>query len=59
MLNRRAMLHRISEAKASAVPIVNYGVLIAFVQGILERALDPFPLAKLILNEEAEENVSK
>ncbi len=43
MLNRREMLSRIMQAQESRVPIVNYGVLIAQVQGVLERALSPFP----------------
>ena len=29
-------------ANAAGVPIVNYGVLIAYMQGILERCLEPF-----------------
>ncbi|MDS0525424.1 [FeFe] hydrogenase H-cluster maturation GTPase HydF [Clostridium sp. SHJSY1] len=48
MLNRAAMLSRISSAVEHEIPIVNYGVLIGYVQGILERALEPFPLAKEI-----------
>ncbi len=52
MLNRRGMLYRINNAKSLGVPIVNYGVLIAYVQGILPRALEPFPLAKMIWDEE-------
>lgn len=52
MLNKVAMDYRISTAKDLGVPIVNYGVLIAYVQGILERALIPFPLAKMIWEEE-------
>lgn len=51
MLNRRAMMYRISEAKAQNIPIVNYGVLIAYVQGILERALKPFPGADMVFND--------
>ncbi|MDD7794722.1 [FeFe] hydrogenase H-cluster maturation GTPase HydF [Clostridium sp. 'White wine YQ'] len=47
MLNRTAMCSRINDAKEYDVPIVNYGMLIAYVQGILERALEPFPMAKL------------
>lgn len=54
MMNRAAMLSRIESAKLYNVPIVNYGVLIAYVQGILGRALEPFPLAKLIWEEENE-----
>ncbi|MNC22442.1 GTP-binding protein Der [compost metagenome] len=47
MLNRRSMLHRIAQAVDAGVPIVNYGVLIAYVQGIFPRAIEMFPLAKL------------
>jgi small GTP-binding protein len=42
MLNRREMHYRIHQAKAAGVPVVNYGVLIAAMQGILERCLEPF-----------------
>lgn len=52
MLNRRAMVQRINDAGEFNVPITNYGMLIAYVQGILDRALEPFPLAKYIWNEE-------
>lgn len=45
MINRRQMLYRIQQAREKGVPIVNYGVLLAFVQGILERALQPFSLS--------------
>lgn len=51
MINRREMLHRIEQAKKAGVPIVNYGVLLAFVHGILERALKPFPLALMAWEE--------
>jgi [FeFe] hydrogenase H-cluster maturation GTPase HydF len=54
MLNRTAMLSRIDDAKEFNVPIVNYGILIAYVQGILDRALQPFPLAKIIWDEDGE-----
>lgn len=46
MINRKEMLYRIGAAKAKGVPIVNYGVLIAHVHGILQRATDSFPEAK-------------
>ncbi|AZV58905.1 [FeFe] hydrogenase H-cluster maturation GTPase HydF [Clostridium sp. AWRP] len=52
MLNRAAMLYRINTAKELNVPIVNYGILIAYVQGILDRALKPFPLAKMAWDDE-------
>lgn len=44
MLNRREMLGRIVEAQSQGIPIVNYGVAIAALQGILPRSLSPFPL---------------
>lgn len=47
MLNKSEMLSRIERAKDNGIPIVNYGVFISYVQGIFERALTPFPLAKL------------
>ncbi|MGC7871271.1 [FeFe] hydrogenase H-cluster maturation GTPase HydF [Desulfosporosinus sp. SYSU MS00001] len=52
MMNRTGMLSRIASAKALGVPIVNYGILIAYVQGLMSRALEPFPLAKMVLEEE-------
>lgn len=45
MLNRREMQYRIEYARGRGVAITNYGILIAYVQGILERALRPFPAA--------------
>ena len=51
MLNRREMLYRLAVAREKQVPIVNYGVLIAKIHGILYRALGPFPLAQMILDE--------
>lgn len=52
MLNRREMLARITEAQQAGVPIVNYGVAIAALQGILPRALSPFPLLAESLEQE-------
>ncbi len=51
MLNRAEMQTRLAEARSAGVPIVNYGVLIACVQGILPRVLEPFPLARLAWEE--------
>lgn len=45
MLNRRAMLHRIGETILAGVPIVNYGVLIAYLHGVFPRAIELFPSA--------------
>jgi [FeFe] hydrogenase H-cluster maturation GTPase HydF len=55
MINRTGMLSRIESAKYHNVPIINYGILIAYVQGLLPRALEPFPLARMILNEGKED----
>lgn len=41
MLNRREMLYRIREVTNKDIPIVNYGILIAHIHGILPRALAP------------------
>ncbi len=45
MHNRREMLTRLMRCRDAGVPITNYGVLIAHVLGIAERALAPFPAA--------------
>ncbi|RKO66505.1 [FeFe] hydrogenase H-cluster maturation GTPase HydF [Desulfofundulus salinus] len=52
MLNRREMLYRIMQAQEAGVPVVNYGVLMAHIHGVLKRALSPFPQALAILEEE-------
>lgn len=41
MLNRREMLYRIAAAETAGVPIVNYGVILACLNGILPRSLEP------------------
>src|SRR6266702_2839658 len=43
MWNRGEMVHRIRDCQQQGVPISNYGLVIAYVMGILERALMPFP----------------
>ncbi len=48
MANRKEILYRLKKADSLGIPIVNYGMLIAYVHGILDRALEPFPLAKMI-----------
>lgn len=42
MLTRREVLRRLEVSQEQGVPIVNYGVLIASLHGILDRALSPF-----------------
>ncbi len=50
-LNRREVLYRQSTAAALGIPMTNYGITLAFVHGILDRALEPFPLAKSLWDE--------
>ena len=45
MWNRQEMMSRIAECHRQDVPITNYGLVIAYSLGILERALEPFPEA--------------
>jgi [FeFe] hydrogenase H-cluster maturation GTPase HydF len=42
MTNRRGILSRIEKCRKKGVPITNYGVAIAYILGIFERALRPF-----------------
>ncbi len=42
-LNAREMRYRIACAKDAGIPIVNYGILIAYMNGILEKSLKVFP----------------
>lgn len=42
MLHEKEMKYRIREAEDLGVPIVNYGVAIAYMKGILKRSLEPF-----------------
>ena len=43
MLNEREMKYRIQCAVDQGVPITNYGILIAYMKGILERSIAIFP----------------
>lgn len=42
-LHEKEMKHRIYRAEMQGVPIVNYGIFIAYVKGILERSIELFP----------------
>ncbi len=42
-LNEKEMKHRIYLAEEQGVPIVNYGIFIAYVNGILKRSVELFP----------------
>lgn len=43
MLNEREVLYRMREAERQGVPFINYGLLIAHMQGIMERAIEVLP----------------
>lgn len=43
---RRQILTRLHQAETQGVPMTNYGLAISYVQGVLPRALDPFPAAR-------------
>lgn len=45
MLTRTEKLSRIHKAMEAGIPITNYGLTISLTQGVLKRALSPFPAA--------------
>ena len=57
MWNRQEMMSRIAECQRQAVPITNYGLVIAYSLGILERALQPFPQALAAYKEARQEQL--
>ena len=52
MLNEKEMQYRIRHAMGEETPIVNYGVAIAQIHGILRRSLEPFPAMLKLLDSE-------
>ncbi len=52
MLNEREMKYRLSCAADQNVPMTNYGILIAYMQGILRRSVALFPEVYALLPEE-------
>ncbi len=52
MLNKQEMQYRLRYAEEMGIPMTNYGMFIAYVQGILPRALASFPEAATILAEQ-------
>ncbi len=49
MLNEKEMQYRAKTAKEQHLPMTNYGMLIAYINGILKRTLAPLPEAKDLL----------
>ena len=43
------MKSRIKRSEEAAVPVVNYGIALAQMNGILKRSLEPFPEAAKLL----------
>lgn len=52
MLNEREMKYHLACAKDQNIPMTNYGILIAYIQGILKRSVEPFPAVSMMLTEE-------
>lgn len=52
ILNEREMKYRLACAKDQNIPMTNYGILIAYIQGILKRSVEPFPAVSMMLTEE-------
>ena len=52
MLNEREMKYRLACAKDQNIPMTNYGILIAYIQGILKRSVEPFPAVSMMLTED-------
>ena len=50
MLNEKEMVRRVSAAAAAGVPIVNYGIAIAHMHGLLRRSVEPFPDVSTLLD---------
>lgn len=50
MLNAKEMKYRIKCACDQNVPVTNYGMTIAYIHGVLERSLKPFPQAAALLH---------
>lgn len=51
MLNEREMKYRLGCAKDQNVPMTNYGILIAYMNGILKRSVQPFEEIYKLLEE--------
>ena len=50
MLSEREVLYRVKCAEDQGVPITNYGILLAYLQGILPRALEIFPDLRALID---------
>ena len=48
MINRKTILNRINFCRKEEIPITNYGIVLAFLTGILDRSLEIFKTKNLI-----------
>ena len=46
MINRKTVINRVKQCKEKNVPITNYGIVLAYLNGILERSLSLFNTKK-------------
>jgi len=59
MVNRKEIMHRIEKARSAGVAITNYGVLMAYLSGILERIIEPFKGGLVKLDMEFDKTIRK
>lgn len=51
MINDKEMAARLAKAQSQNIPVINYGMALAHISGILRRSLEPLPEASVLLNE--------
>lgn len=51
MVHRKAVLKRLEILNLKGIPVMNYGLFLAWAHGLLPRALEPFPTEKALYNE--------
>lgn len=56
-LHEKEMKHHIALADGQQIPIVNYGIFIAYVNGILERSIEIFPEIHRLIKGEDDESI--
>ncbi|MGL4741303.1 MAG: [FeFe] hydrogenase H-cluster maturation GTPase HydF [Sarcina sp.] len=44
MINRKTVINRVNECEKREVPITNFGIILAYLVGIIDRAIEPFEL---------------
>lgn len=52
MINQKEMTYRLNQAKIFNIPVVNYGIFLAYASGVLGRAILPFKEINEIFEEE-------